>query len=493
MSTDTPHSASPDPDPTVVTISTTQISSDGATPNAPESPRTESQQSHRDSISPASTAVNVENAVPDSQSAGTKHAVNSEPIQPQETPLPATLASLPVVPPHIARSKILWPKWLARTSSENPPIMTTQWGVHWYSPTCMPSLLVLGLFTMLGHHLFNDRLHGREVHDPQWPQRWGLALSTFGKVCLAGAVEIAYKQRLWITVKKRSFKIKTLNGIFSACYDPLEFLNVELVCNATIMTLLAGLIWVLPLCVIVSPATLTSISTIRNTSTICDNIQTIEFTHDNNANISAPIESSVVNDGRQGLAYIDLMPSNTSIAYYTSPSMNLQRISTLSLLSNFGPLQATNPCVGASNCSYQLSFKGPSYDCQEASLDNPNTIQAKSQLAPNGEAIYTSFSDVDEDEDGAPMNWQFVNSANESMLGTFTKEPSLWIGYVINTTAPVLPFNSSSTWPYILEPHVLQCVLLNVTYHYDITFLNGLMHIDHSSTTDQIPLLADGE
>src|SRR5689334_16559729 len=131
---------------------------------------------------------------------------------------------------------------------------------------------------MRGHHLFDDRLHGREVHGPQWPQRWGLALSTFGKVCLAGAVEIAYKQRLWvsdnhhtriratftnisqITVKKRSFKIKTLNGIFSvrllppsshpfsadvsqACYDPLEFLNVELVCNATIMTLLAGLIW----------------------------------------------------------------------------------------------------------------------------------------------------------------------------------------------------------------------------------------------------------
>lgn len=132
MSTDTPHSASPDPDPTVVTISPTQISSDGATPNAPESPRTESQQSHGDSISPASTAVNIENPVPDSQSAGTKHAVNSEPIQPQETPLPATLASLPVVPPHISRSKILWPKWLARTSSENPPIMTTQWGVHWY-------------------------------------------------------------------------------------------------------------------------------------------------------------------------------------------------------------------------------------------------------------------------------------------------------------------------------------------------------------------------
>lgn len=171
--------------------------------------------------------------------------------------------------------------------------------------------------------------------------------------------------------------------------------------------------------------------------------------------------------------------------------MNLQRISTLSLLSNFGPLQATNPCVGASNCSYQLSFKGPSYDCNEALDLNSLTILAKSQLAPTGEAIYTSFSDVEEDQDGAPLDWQYVNAANESMLGTFTKEPSLWIGYVINTTLPILPFNASSPWPYILEQHVLQCILQNVTYHYDISFLNGLMHIDKSSITEQIPLLPE--
>ena len=270
-------------------------------------------------------------------------------------------------------------------------------------------------------------------------------------------------------------------------------------CTDLVGTILSSIfgylvIWdrTLPLCVIVSPATLTSVSRIRNTSTICDNIQTIEFTHDNNANISAPVDAWVINDGRQGLSYIDLMPSNMSIAYYVSPSMNLQRISTLALLSNFGPLQAANPCIEASNCSYQLSFRGPWYSCQDAPDNAPNTAVAKSQLAPSGQAIYTSFSDIEEDKDGAPLDWKYVNTANESMLGSFTKEPSLWIGYVINTTLPILPFNSSSPWPYVLEQHVLQCVLQNVTYHHSISFTNGLMHIDYSSTTDRIPLLREG-
>jgi hypothetical protein len=248
----------------------------------------------------------------------------------------------------------------------------------------------------------------------------------------------------------------------------------------------------LPLSVIVSPATLTSNTDVQNTTTICDGIQIIEFTHDDAANISAPATSTVVNDGRQGLAYINLMPSNNSIAYYDRPSMDLQRISTLSLLSNFGPLQASNPCLGGANCSYQISFKGPSYDCQDASALDSNTILAKSQLAPNGEAIYTSFSDVEEDEWGAPVEWQYMTADNDSTIGIFTQEPSLWIGYIINTTVPIQPFNYSSSWPYILEQHVLQCILQNSTYDYSISFINGLMKIDSSRVAEQSPLQPQG-
>ena len=73
-----------------------------------------------------------------------------------------------------------------------------QWEIRWYMPACMVILTLVGICAMLGHHIYNSRLQGRQVKDPQWPQRWGLALSTFGKMCLAGAVEIAYRQRVWV-------------------------------------------------------------------------------------------------------------------------------------------------------------------------------------------------------------------------------------------------------------------------------------------------------
>jgi hypothetical protein len=214
--------------------------------------------------------------------------------------------------------------------------------------------------------------------------------------------------------------------------------------------------------------------------------------HDDAVSISAPAGSSTVNDGRQGLAYINNMPSNSSIAYYDQPSMDLRRISTLSLLSNFGPLQASNPCTGGANCSYHISFKGPSYDCAEASQFSKYTALAKSQLAPNGQAVYTSFTDVEEDQWGAPVEWQYMTVDNDSTIGIFTQEPSLWIGYIINTTIPIEPLDNSSPWPYELEQHVLQCTLQNSTYEYSISFVNGIMRIDSSRVSEKIPFLPTG-
>ena len=243
---------------------------------------------------------------------------------------------------------------------------------------------------------------------------------------------------------------------------------------------------------IASPATLTSVTQIRNTSIICDGIQTIEFVHDDTANISAPSGAYTINDGRQGLAYINLMPSNQSISYYDQPSMDLRRISTLSLLSNFGPLQASNPCLGGANCSYALSFKAPSYSCSDALDSDDITSAVKAALAPNGQSIYTALSDVEEDEWGAPVEWQYMTADNDSTIGIFTKEPSLLIGYIVNTTIPEGPYNNSIPWNWVLEQHVMQCVLFNATYDYSISFLNGLMNIVASNITLIGPLLEPG-
>lgn len=71
-------------------------------------------------------------------------------------------------------------------------------GIHWYLPSLMLFLVLSGFFGALGHHLYNKHLHGREVKDVAWPQRFGIALAFFIKMVLVGAVQIAFKQRAWV-------------------------------------------------------------------------------------------------------------------------------------------------------------------------------------------------------------------------------------------------------------------------------------------------------
>lgn len=77
----------------------------------------------------------------------------------------------------------------------------TTWGIHWWMPSCMLVGILAGLLTAVGHHIYNTRLHGHEVSDPTWPQRFGSAFSFLVKFCLVGSVEIAYKQRVWVSDK----------------------------------------------------------------------------------------------------------------------------------------------------------------------------------------------------------------------------------------------------------------------------------------------------
>jgi len=60
-------------------------------------------------------------------------------------------------------------------------------------------LALAGFFGALGHHLYNKRLHGQEVKDVAWPQRFGIALAFFIKMVLVGSVQIAFKQRAWVS------------------------------------------------------------------------------------------------------------------------------------------------------------------------------------------------------------------------------------------------------------------------------------------------------
>jgi hypothetical protein len=63
----------------------------------------------------------------------------------------------------------------------------------------MITLIVLGAFGALGHHLYYQSLHGQRVQESQWPVRFGTALAFFVKASFIGSIEIAYRQQAWVS------------------------------------------------------------------------------------------------------------------------------------------------------------------------------------------------------------------------------------------------------------------------------------------------------
>ncbi|RDW70126.1 hypothetical protein BP5796_08523 [Coleophoma crateriformis] len=374
----------------------------------------------------------------------------------------------------------------SRLKPSQPPQETklSNWMIQWHSPILMLSLMFFGILGMAFHHTYNRILDGNPVDDPQWPQRLGTALAVFAQMCLSASIQHAYTQLVWLSVKQQSYEIRTLNALFSICYSPTNFLNPKLYREAMLSVIIASLVWLVPLCSIVAPASLTSISGLLNSNMTC-NISTLDFQRENgyNAeNINAPGQAS---------ALFSLDPNDNLTFYYNSPSMDLKRFFELASLSDSGFLKLPNPCQSGSNCSYNYSFDGPSYNCQERADFANSTSLNKSMLIPTGEWLYLSPSQTLEDPYGRPDLWLDMTADNETDIGTFFEEPSLWIGYVDNTTER-LDVDASAAWYYRMEPHVFECILYNATYNYTMTFINGDMNIGSLAVYPVSPLLSAG-
>ncbi|KAL3428460.1 hypothetical protein PVAG01_01969 [Phlyctema vagabunda] len=365
------------------------------------------------------------------------------------------------------------------------PGTVAQWGLEWYHPVSMIGLMGLGIIAMLSHHFLNWALDGHLVGDPQWPQRGGLALAFFAKVCLITSIEIAYRQVVWLFVGRNDYEIKTLDALFSLIYRPLKFANPELILRATLPVFLAAICWILPLSAIVSPASLTSISGLLNSTMNCS-INSMDFSRENGYNIDT------VGALGEGLSFFSLDPNDNYTFYYNSASADLQKYTQLALLSDSGYLDLPNPCESGSNCSYAYSFIGPAYNCQARPDFSAATNLNKSLLIPEGEYLYITASDTLEDPWGRPAEWQYMQADNQTDVGTFFAEPSLWLGYSINSTEPLTDVTSDALWHYRMDQYIYQCTLYNATYDYTIDFMNGLMSIENSTVNFISPLIEPG-
>jgi hypothetical protein len=169
--------------------------------------------------------------------------------------------------------------------------------------------------------------------------------------------------------------------------------------------------------------------------------------------------------------------------YYDQPSADLRRIALLLAYSNMdhpnirqGARQKS--CGGSYNCTYEQSFTGPSYQCEEvaSSIDDSERLSDLgapfnvSILAPQGRYVY--YAEVDKGAYSRPQaaNFQAGNGGipigePPVNLGVFKSEPVLWIGYAFNSTEKLAKDDPLATnWTHRYDPHIIRCTHMETRY-----------------------------
>ncbi|KAI0594089.1 hypothetical protein F4775DRAFT_586354 [Biscogniauxia sp. FL1348] len=342
----------------------------------------------------------------------------------------------------------------------------------------MVSLALLGLLCALGHHLYYTRLHGKRVDDPQWPTRFGIALAFFVKVVLVGSVEIAYRQQVWVIVKRRGLKVDTLDTLFLVCSDPFRFFSSEFIFKASVPAILAVVIWALPLCTIASPSTLTSKESNYWNITTCIDVPTLNLSRENGYGLTSD-DSDLAGLSYWEIEYNDTYYGPSGRYTYDSPSAELQRIFSLTMLTIPAPLKPSSPCPNDDECTYSRTIDLPAYHC-ESRLEFGGTdppAYTRSQLAPSGPLLYASYSSLTEDQGGKPLAWSNITFSSHD-YGVFTEIPSLWVGWATDSDGYV--------------PHIMECSMYDATYSYNFTFSGDQWTHNRTSTKLNSLLLPKG-
>lgn len=104
-------------------------------------------------------------------------------------------------------------------------------------------LFLLGFAFAVGHHAFYQSLNDRPANDQLSMLRYGAAFAFAAKACLVSAVIVAYRQRIWTTVRSRMLSVAALDSLFAATEDLSALLNLEVYQQAKVAITLAILVW----------------------------------------------------------------------------------------------------------------------------------------------------------------------------------------------------------------------------------------------------------
>jgi hypothetical protein len=228
-----------------------------------------------------------------------------------------------------------------------------------------------------------------------------------------------------------------------------------------------------------SPASLTSEIMQSNVTAQCPAVANLDFSRESNFNFRVVDENEIRRNAMSYYNTTDLAGKKEGyFDYYDQPSKNVRRLAiSAAYLRRPQPREfaALNFCGQGWNCTYDINFEGPGYKCDDITDSPPANAPFKlSQIAPKGN--FTYIAEVDQDDykssqidtlDGTPRQ----PPPYPALLGAFTSEPVLWIGYA-NKSNDSYPADSpfSKKWGVVYTPKMFKCVMHHTNYTFEMNY-----------------------
>ncbi|KAI1850290.1 hypothetical protein JX266_004148 [Neoarthrinium moseri] len=333
----------------------------------------------------------------------------------------------------------------------------TQSHTYWEVPAKLVGFLAVGAGLAVGHHFYYAGLSGKQVKstdEQEWAVRYGTAFAFLVKTSCAAAIATAYSQHIWTRFRKRDLRVATLDSAFSATSNILSLAHREMISKLPIATLLAALIWLLPLPALFTPATL-SVMSISRTDKLDLNVPTLNFSESAVANAFGGIDYGI--NGSPAL-------SRVFSATYSG--------------ANVLPMEAIIP--DAINATYDTVFHGPLIRCRD--------LNASETLVMNDvAAIQKSWS-----AGGAMSRVAYMMFApysgwtNSTGIANFSMIQNLSECLNLGNSCSIIPTNweAGYFWVYT-EAKSWACHPRNATFQASFTLgsKTQTISIDHSKTT----------
>ncbi|KAK4447953.1 putative formylmethionine deformylase-like protein, partial [Podospora aff. communis PSN243] len=345
--------------------------------------------------------------------------------------------------------------------------------------------------------------------------RYGMALAFASKAGLSAAVVLAFRQRVWTTVRTKMMRVVALDSLFAATEDLWALLNWEVIRTAKVAVALAVFVWVAPLMVILTGNTLLVEPSTAVISSECAGVRTLNFAKEEEFEWRNPPRV-------EGLWEIPLSLWNTTkpkdeepegwFDYYTAPYPTLERTSTIGAFLDQAVTRKgaqVETCGSGWNCTFEIKFVAPAYKCTELASGigskAKNLTQESGSMAPpfdtdiilpKGAFSYYAFN-TGGDYSTVQMKDVGIGGVPNTKppypknFGAFRTEPVVWIGYaeIADPSKPIPTDPSSPEWATAFIPKLFACENYESSYTINVRYAEGIQFINTTNLTFHHPVI----